>query len=343
MGNKIVKGDIDFFVEHWPLLEELRNRSFLITGATGLIGSMLIKCLLAVNKRWNANIQIIGMTRSEAKAKQMFGDESIKWVIQDVKQLLYGVDYIVDFIIHCANSTSSKFYVENPVENINTAFFGTNNILDFARQAGVKSVVYLSSLECYGTINEEVEVTEDMMGYITPTDVRSSYSLGKRAAECLCHSYAKEYKVPIKMARLTQTFGAGVSLEDNRVFAQFAKSIVKGENIVLHTKGLSSKPYCYTIDAINAILRILICGRDGEAYNVANAESYISIKDLAQYLADNFNPACQVVIEEKKGMGYAPDTYLKLNTDKLESLNWEPYYSLKDMFNQLIEYYKTVM
>lgn len=343
MENKIVKSDIDFFVDHVPFLDQLRNRSFLITGATGLIGSTFIKCLLAVNEKWKANIGIVAMARNQEKAKAIFGDSPINWIYQDMMQPFFSVGNTIDYIVHCANSTSSKFYVENPVENINTAYIGTNNILRFAKDNNVKGVVYLSSLESYGTIDNDQEIKEDMMGYIMPTDVRSSYSLGKRATECLCHCYAKEYGVPVRMARLTQTFGAGVSLEDNRVFAQFAKSIINGENIILHTKGESAKPYCYTIDCVCAIIYLLIVGTDGEAYNVANSDTYISIYEMAKYMANIFNPACNVIIELHDNMGYAPVTHLNLNTDKLKALGWEPFYSLERMYTQLIEYYKTVL
>lgn len=343
MENPIVKQDIAYFVEHVPFLEELRNKAFLVTGATGLIGSTLIKCLIALNRRYNANIKIIAFGRNKEKAKTIIDDESVNWVFQDITKPIFGLSYIVDYIVHCANSTSSKFYVEHPVENINTAYLGTNNILSFAKDNHVKSVVYLSSLESYGTIDNDNEITENQMGFITPTDVRSSYSLGKRATECLCHCYAKEYDVPIKMARLTQTFGAGVSLEDNRVFAQFAKSIIKGEDIILHTKGESSKPYCYTIDCITAILYLLMRGVNGEAYNVANSETYISVYDMAKFLVYNFNPQCKATIELNDKMGYAPVTHLNLNTDKLQALGWKPYYGLKEMYWQLINYYKTVL
>lgn len=343
MDNFVVNNDINFFVEHIPFLDEIRNKSFLVTGATGHIGSTLIKCLIATNERYDANIKVVAMARNQEKAKAIFENRVIQWLYQDVTQPLLGIGFKIDYIVHCANSTSSKFYVEHPVENINTAYLGTNNILQFAKNNNVKSVVYLSSLECYGTVEDDKDITEDMMGYLTPTDVRSSYSLGKRATECLCHCFAKEYKVPVKMARLTQTFGAGVSLEDNRVFAQFAKSVIKGENIVLHTKGESSKPYCYTIDSISAILYILLAGEDGEAYNVANSDTYISIYDMAQFLVENFNPQCKVTIELHNNMGYAPVTHLNLNTDKLCALGWHPHYGLKEMYTQLIEYYKIAL
>ncbi|MBQ9231382.1 MAG: NAD(P)-dependent oxidoreductase [Prevotella sp.] len=341
--NPIVKKDLEFFAEHVPFLDELRGKTFLVTGATGLIGSTFVKCMLTLNEKWSTGIQIVGMVRNPQKVADIFGDAPVNWVYQDMKDALQLSDILIDYIIHCANSTSSKFYVECPVENINTAYLGTNNLLEYARKRKVKSMVYLSSLESYGTIHDDREITEDVMGYITPTDVRSSYSLGKRAVECLCHCYAREYGVHVKMARLTQTFGAGVSLEDNRVFAQFAKSVIRGKDIVMHTMGESSKPYCYTIDAVIAILYLLFKGVDGEAYNVANSETYISIHDLALFLIDEFNPRCKLLMELRNDMGYAPVTKLNLDTEKLKSLGWHPFYSLKDMYESLIKYYQTIM
>lgn len=339
--NITVEEDLQFFVDHNPFEEELKGKTFLITGSTGLIGSIFIKCMLALNTKKNARINIIALARNPQKVKSVFGNVSVKWIYQDIADPLSFFNERVDYIVHCANSTSSKFYVEHPVENINAAYIGTNNILEYARTHLVKSVVYLSSLESYGTIHNDVEITEDMGGFISPTDVRSSYSLGKRAVECLCHCYAKEYGVPVKIARLTQTFGAGISLDDSRVFAQFAKSIIQGEDIELHTNGVSAKPYCYIIDAVCAILYLLFKGVDGEAYNVANADTYISIYDMAQFLIDNFNPTCNLVVDIKDNMGYAPVTRLNLNTDKLKALGWKPHYDLKNMYINLIKYYKT--
>ena len=195
-------------------------------------------------------------------------------------------------------------------------------------------------MEYYGQNFDDTLITEDMQGYVNNTDPRSSYPLGKRAAEYLCVAYAKQFDVNAKVARLTQTFGAGVSVDDNRVFAQFARSVIEGTNIVMHTKGESAKPYCYTTDCVSAILYILIRGEKGEAYNVANEETYISIKDMADFLCAHFNPQLKVVVEEHPEMGYAPVTKLNLSTEKLKSLGWSPRYGLYDMFDRLIKSFK---
>ena len=218
-----------------------------------------------------------------------------------------------------------------------TDFDGTAQLLRFALRQNTTSIVNVSSLEVYGSIYDDSHpLSEEQQGYIHLSDTRSSYPVAKRAAECLCHAYAREYGVHVKTARLAQTFGAGVTADDNRVFAQFARNIIAGENIVLHTTGELSRCYCYTVDAIEAILFILLKGEDGEAYNVANESTYISIIDMAKFLCKTFNPDIQPVIQLKEGMGYSPMTRLRLSCSKVHQLGWTPGYDMKTMFQRLI-------
>ena len=165
--------------------------------------------------------------------------------------------------------------------------------------------------------------------------MRSSYNIGKRAAESLCHAYCKEYKVPVKIARLTQTTGAGIAKDDNRIIAQFARLAAEGKDIILHTTGEAARPYCYTMDAISAILYILFRGESGEAYNVANEETYISAKDMAEYLKKNVNSNICVKVELKDSKGYAPTTKLRLNSGKIQALGWRPIYGMNEIIVRL--------
>ena len=149
-------------------------------------------------------------------------------------------------------------------------------------------MVFLSSLESYGTILDDTKgVTEEMQGYVNPMEARSSYNMAKRMCECLCHAYAKEYGVPAKVVRLTQTISPYIASDDMRVFAQFARHAAKGEDIELHTEGTSARQYLYIDDAVEAILCVLYKGEAGEAYNAARKDSYISVRDLAQFVQSN--------------------------------------------------------
>lgn len=335
--NIIQHKDIQDFVASCPFRELLLNKTVLITGATGLIGSTLVRCLLALNK----GIQITCPIRNLNKAKAIYSEdfESIRFIECDLVSYLSGLTEKDDFqyIVHCASPTTGKYMTEHPVETYMLAIDSTRAILEYARKRQT-NIVYVSSLEFYGQNFDDVLITEDMQGYVNNTDPRSSYPLGKRAAEYLCTAYVKQFEINAKVARLTQTFGAGVLPDDNRVFAQFARSVIDGTDIVLHTKGESAKPYCYTTDAVSAILFILLRGNAGDAYNVANEDTYISVKNMAEFVRDNYNPLINVRVKLNDNMGYAPVTKLNLSTSKLRSLGWKPKYDLSGIFFRLIEY-----
>lgn len=309
-------------------------RKFLITGATGLIGSALLRKLVADGNSVTCPI------RNKEKAKGLFGADTynnVQWIEMPLETHLKDMVDDFDYIIHCASPTSGKYMVEHPAETYEFIVESTKALLQYACKHNVKGMVYVSSLEYYGqNFNEDI-ITEDFEGYIEPKSPRSSYPLGKRAAEYLCVAYASEYKVPVKIARLTQTFGPGITADDNRVFAQFARSVINKEDIILHTDGESAKPYCHVYDCVDAISIILDKGNLGEAYNVANEETYITIRDMAEFVQKNFNPEHKVVIQKRDDMGYAPVTKLRLSTQKLRDLGWSPRYGLYEIYDALIK------
>ena len=340
MNNLELKEDVQLFAEHFELREQLRGKTFLITGATGLIGSVMIKCLLGLNQRDNLGIRILAVVRDLDKAQKVFTEEYD--AIEFLQLPLTGittesVGAPVDFIVHLASPTASKFFVEHPVETLTTSIDGTHAILEYAKAAKIEAMVFASSLEVYGSNETDDPITEVFQGYLNPTEVRSSYNMGKRAAECLCHAYAKEYGAPVKIARLTQTTGAGIADNDNRVIVQFARLASKGKDIILHTTGEASRPYIYTIDAVSALFYIMLKGVSGEAYNAANEDTYISAREMADYLKVNFAPKIGVRVEPTDGMGYAPFTKLRLSTDKLKDLGWKPLFGLRGLFEKLID------
>lgn len=320
------------------LTESFAGKVMCITGATGLIGSSVIKFLLEMD----AKFKIVCPVRNKNKAIRVLGaaDECLDIIECDILDMNYDRLGDFDYLIHCASPTSGKFMTEHPVETYEFAIESTRSLLQYAKCHKIKGMVYVSSLEYYGQNYDDRLINEDFLGYVDPASPRSSYPLGKRAAEYLCTAYAQEFGIPVKIARLTQTFGEGVSKDDNRVFAQFARSIINNEDIVLHTTGESAKPYCYITDCVSAIMHILLKGENGEAYNVANPDTYISIREMAEFLRDNFNPNINVIVEEHPEMGYAPVTKLRLSVNKLMALGWKPECGLKDMFEALITYMK---
>ena len=328
MENKIFEEDIKNIVEDFDMTV-FDGKTVLVTGATGLIGKLCVKSLLASG----LNIQVIALVRNKEKALNIFGEnKKLSLLVQDINQKIQ-TERKVDYIIHTASTTSSQDFVEKPVETIYTALNGTRNVLEFAKNKKIIGMVYLSSLEVYGVPQKE-NTKENDYGFIDILNPRSSYSESKKMVETLCISYGSEYGVPVKIARLSQTFGAGVSKGDNRVFAQFAKAVINEENIVLHTKGETKRNYCYTTDAIRGIFTILTKGEKNNAYNVANKNTYISIADMAKSLE---NDKTKVVFEiDNINRGYNPTVKICLNTEKLESLGWQAKVNLDEMFNRLI-------
>lgn len=322
--------------------KSLQGQSFIVTGATGLIGSCLVRRLQELNRAEGLGIHVICVVRNVAKAEAMFGKESdeISYYEYDfASDKPFCPPQHADYLVHLAAPTASKYFVEQPVETFCTTLFGTQQVLRYAEQQGkqLKGMLYVSTLEMYGTVLDDSKpLTEDCQGYLDPIQARSSYPMAKRAAECLCHAYSAEHGVRVMTARLAQTFGEGITENDNRVFAQFARSARADEDIVLHTEGKLCRCYCYTADAVEAMLYILLRGESGMAYNVANEETYISIRDMAEMVCREFGKKMKVRIELKEGMGYSPTTYLRLDTSRLKALGWRPTHNLKEMFASII-------
>ena len=323
----------------WPALH---GRDMLVTGATGLIGSTLIKALLWHSGKQDARLRVLALVRDREKAERVFAaplaaGAALSFVHGDVTTLA-AVEGPLHFIVHGASVTASQAFVTRPVETVRTALRGTERVLELAREKQVMSVAYLSSMEVYGAPDGSRRVRESDFDGFDPLVVRSSYSESKRMAEALCAAYLAQHGVPTKVLRLTQTLGPGVARDDARVFAQLARSAVEGRDIVLHTPGQTERSYLYTADAVTAILAVLLRGEDGHAYNVANEASYCSIRDMAELVARTCAaPPVEVRVEERpdEQRAYAPTLKMDLDTTRLQALGWRPTVELADMYRRM--------
>lgn len=334
MGNSAmnrVEKDIQSVIEDRTLLEGLKDKTVFITGATGLIGSMLIKTLHAANEKYGLAIKLKGQIRNREKAEKLLAGVDA--------ELVGGYDTICDFIVHTVSPTTSKFFIQHPVETIQSSVLSTMEILETAKKYSA-STVYLSSMEEYGVPYTSGEImTEDKVGVIDHLNVRSSYSESKRLCECLCASYASEYGVDVKIARLAQTVGTGVPATDNRMPIQFAKAVVEGQDIVLHTEGKSVSNFVYLTDALKAILVLLNNGAAGEAYNVCNDGESRSVREIAELVCHEVaGDKINVRVEKKDNMGYAPDVALYLDSGKLRELGWQAEVGIAEAYRRLVEY-----
>lgn len=310
---------------------------YLLTGSTGYIGSMIAKKL--IEKKNDITI----LVRNKVHLDNVITNNS-EIILADVtnKEAIFRITEKYDYIIHCAAPTKSSFMISNPVEVIDTIVNGTLNILNLAERCNAKGVVYLSSMEVYGQIDcfDGKRVSEEQLGYFDVTNVRSCYPIAKLMAENLCHSYCKEYGVPVKVARMAQTFGRDVRPKDSRVFAQFAHAVKNNEDIVLHTQGDSVGNYCDIDDAVDAILFILENGEVNQTYNVVNEATVMTIREMAELVVNKIADGKIKVtydIPDGNTYGYAANTGLRLSGAKLKELGWEATVGLEDMYRKMLE------
>lgn len=325
----------------------INEGTYFITGITGFIGSIIAKSIIKSNNYKNGKIKIIGLVRDIDKALEMYSNFN-QFNLKFIKGDLINLDYLlggndvssIDYIFHCAATTKSSDMILRPVETADGIVIGTKNILNIAKKYNVNSMVYISSMEVYGVISSDGDRTdENNIGTIDILSERSCYPLGKQMAEHYCFSYYKEYDVPVKIARLAQTFGEGTLKADTRVFSQLAKCVIENKDIVLHTKGDSVGNYVESEDAVNALFILLNYGINGEAYNIANEESTMTVFEMAELVANEIaNRKIKVTfdIPESNIYGYAKKTELRLSSSKIRDLGWEPKYNMKDMYEKLI-------
>lgn len=320
-------------------IEELRGKSFLITGATGLIGVCLIDALMAYNQK-GADINIYAVGRSKEKASARLGEYYdnglFHFIEQDVRKLL-PENIEVDWILPLASNTHPLAYSQYPVETIEINVRGAEYALQKAVQSGSK-VLYPSTVEVYGNVRGEEDVfTEDYTGQLNLSTARSCYTESKRVSEALCQSYIAEKGVDVKIVRLSRVFGPTMLMSDTKASSQFIIKALQGEDIVLKSKGEQYFSYTYVADAVAAMLYVMIHGENGVAYNIANERCNVHLKDFAETCAKVADR--KVVFDlpsevEKKGFSVAMQAILDNNS--LKKLGWQGMYDFDAAVNRTI-------
>ena len=301
---------------------QISGCNILVTGATGLIGGCLVETLMS-NPQIDYHVYASG--RSEERAKERFDkyaeDNRFHFIKYDVMTPLNS-NIQFDYIIHAASNASPNFFASKPVEVIKSNINGVSNLIEYGLGHGMKRFLYVSSGEVYGEGDGRV-FTEDYSGYVDSMSPRSCYPSSKRAAETLCVSYAAEYGADVVIARPCHVYGPHFTESDNRVYAQFIRNVLRGEDIVMKSTGEQFRSWCYVVDCVSALLHILLKGESGQAYNIADSSSNISIKELAEMVACIGNRKVVVdVPDDGEKKGYNVVTKSVFSTEKLEKLGW---------------------
>ena len=343
MENSVYKEDIEHVVSERNIpWDKLAGKRILMTGGTGVIGNVLVHSLLRADEKYHLHCGIRLVLRNLEKAKEIFGEalERMEIIEADVAELPPSIG-AADYIIHAASMTASNAFIEQPVETIRTNLSGTMQLLELAREQGCENFVYLSTMEVYGAVHSDEKIKEAQPLVTDSFSVRNSYPISKIMCESLCRSYASEYGVRTSVIRLTQTFGAGVPYDDNRVFAEFAKHAKEKNDIVLKTKGETRRSYLYTSDAARAILTVMLKGKtDGAVYNAANEETYCTIAEMAELVAGMHGARVKYDLSASaETLGYAPVVRVNLDTGKLKRLGWKADVVLEETYSRLVGFW----
>ena len=317
-------------------ISALNNCHLLITGATGLIGSALVDTLLTASPTCHVHATCRNMEQGKLRFAQYSNNPHFHLLSYDVTQPLTG-DTCYDYIIHAASPASPNSFSSQPVEVMMANILGVRHLLNYGLKHGMKRMLFVSSGEIYGE-GDGSAFSEKDSGYIDCNTSRACYPTSKRAAETLCASYVAEHQADVVIARLCHTYGPHFTEKDNRVYAQFLRNVLQGKDIVLKSEGLQMRSWIYVDDAVSGILHILLKGEKGEAYNVANSQSCITIRQLAELTASL--AGCKVIFDipqdDRQRGNTTPISCATFSTEKLHSLGWQPQYSMEEGLRQTL-------
>ncbi len=341
-NNSIIQEDMESLLNRNINYKRFNGKTFFITGATGLLASYVVYYLIFLNENIdNFNCRIVLALRDIDKAQSRYGE----YLKKDYMDVVYcnlddNIEYDkkVDFIIHAASIADTKYFQICPVDVIRPNIIGTYNLLEFAKEKNVESFLFFSSCSVYGKVENVKSIKENNFGQLDPLDNNSCYSESKRCAESICYAFWKQGNVPIKIVRISHTYGPTIDLKnDSRVFSEFVNSIVQKKDLELKSDGKAIRSFCYIVDATDAFFKILLNGKNGEAYNMSNMNANISIRELAEILAKIYNINIRYI---KRDYNYSENKFsnkIVFDTKKLENLGWKAKIGIEEGFMRTIE------
>ena len=311
----------------------------LVTGASGLIGSCLVDLLLLAND-YGRNFEVFALGRNMEKLRKRFSAFSRSVLLHLIKQdiqmpLDSSIQY--DYIIHGASNADPRNYALYPVETMLINLSGAKNVLNYCKDHPTTRSIMLSTFEVYGNADKDVYQESDA-GIIDQNMIRSCYPESKRCMEILTRCYVEEYGINAVIGRLCSIYGPTMLSDDSKAHSQFIRNALRGEDIVMKSKGNQRRTYCYVIDAITGLLCVLGNGATGEAYNISNEESVVTIAEVAKTVAEIAGTKVVFDIpDEIEKKGFSKPQSCVLDNHKLLSLNWKGVYDIKAGLKECIE------
>jgi UDP-glucuronate decarboxylase len=360
--EELLDRDLDYICGN--LREEfgrIAGKNLLITGGAGFLGYYLVLAAMHWNRKADGASRIhVTVYDNFARGAPAWltaleGDRSLRLRRQDMIQPLPADMGDFQFIIHAAGIASPIYYRKYPLQTIDANINGLRNLLDYSvRQAErghpVEGFLFYSSSEIYGDpAPEAIPTPEDYRGNVSCTGPRACYDESKRFGETICVTFARQYGVPVAIARPFNNYGPGLKITDGRVLPDFARDVLHGRDIVMYSDGAPTRTFCYSADAITGYYKVLAKGRPGESYNIGIERPEISVAQLAEkviagarelfdyrgrlvrkanveadYLVDNPNRRCPVIEKARAHLGYNPS--ILVDEGLKRSLIWYHYH-----------------
>ena len=356
--NEVTADDINLMMK--DLVEELdvlQGRQVLFTGGAGFLGYEFLHLLAQVGSddgRAPINITIYeNFSRGRKKwlddlAKKI----NVELVEHDITNPLPRNCPRFDYIIHAASIASPTYYRLKPIETIDANVNGLRYLLDYAKKRtdsndSILGMLFFSTSEIYGDPSPDaIPTSEEYRGLVSCTGPRACYDESKRLGETLCVNFAKEFNIPVKIARPFNNYGPGLNLNDKRILPDLARDMLLGEDLVLLSDGLATRTFCYVTDAVTGYVKILVKGSSGESYNIGIESPEINMRELAKMVADigsnKFGYKGKVSFKESLDPAYLTDNPNRRCPDiskARDELNYYPKVTLEEGLKKAITWY----
>lgn len=351
------KEDLQTLLSQDILWEKLSGKTVMISGATGMIGKCIIDLLMLRNRQTEcenpckenieAPVTVVALSRNEKRAQERFGEywnmDTFRYISCDVNEVIPECGK-VDYIIHAASNTHPLQYSQDSIGTITANIIGTKNLLDYAVAHQTERFCFVSSVEIYGENRGDVErFGEEYLGYINCNTLRAGYPESKRLGETLCNAYFQTYQLDFVIPRLSRVYGPTMLDSDSKAVAQFIKKAATGEDIVLKSAGTQLYSYTYAPDAAMGVLTVLLKGEQGEAYNISDIDSEVTLRQITEWLAeDNGMEVVFEIPDASEQRGYSTATKALLDTEKIMELGWTPQTHMREGLRKTVYALKNV-
>ncbi len=304
----------------------------LVTGGAGFIGSNLI------NKLMEAGEDVLCLddfsTGDRSNLQKWLKSSRLKIIEHDVSN---PIELQVHKIWHLACPASIVYYQKDPIKTSRTCFLGTNNMLDLAKKCNSKFLL-ASTSEVYGDPECHPQA-ESYNGSINPIGLRSCYGEGKRIAESLSFDYFRVHNIPIRIARIFNTYGPHMSPYDGRVISNFIYQSLNNKPITIYGDGTQMRSFCYVDDLVDGLVQLMNSEHTGPI-NLGNPTEEYSILELAKIISKKINPKTKIVkLSLPKGDPRERKPLIDLASSLLD---WNPSTTIHQGLEKTIQFYKNL-